>query len=210
MATPVNPRHLAERAEVLTRELREIATQMLSVAPSPESTEKAKQLREVCRSIERLESSRVSVPAELRNLKTTLVAELGQEEELGEALESLRGELESMSAEIQKIFPAKDQDTKPRRRRPRSNVPRTDKQVLREFLVKALKAHGGRASIHDTLKWMREHLQNRFLPGDLETRTSGEVVWENNTCWERYNLVQEGVLKSDSPRGVWELNGEHH
>ena len=58
---------------------------------------------------------------------------------------------------------------------------------------------------------MQEHLQHRLLPGDLETRaSSGEVVWENNTCWERYNLVQEGILKSDSPRGVWELNGDHH
>lgn len=210
MATPVNPLHLSERAEVLTRELREVAGQLLGLVPSEESTEKTKQLREVSRSIERLESSRISVPTELRNLKTTLVAELGLDEEVGDALESLRGELEFMSAEIQKILPTKDHDSKPRRRRPRSNVPRTDKQVLREFLVKALKAHDGRASIHDTLKWMREHLQNRFLPGDLETRTSGEVVWENNTCWERYNLVQEGILKSDSPRGVWELNGDHH
>lgn len=210
MAAPANPRHLAERAEVLTRELREIAGQMLGLTPSPESREKTNQLREVSRTIERLESSRISVPAELRNLKTTLVTELSLEEEVGEALESLRGELESMSADIQKILPAKDHDAKPRRRRPRSNVPRTDKQVLREYLVKALKAHGGRASIHDALKWMKEHLQHRFLPGDLETRTSGEVVWENNTCWERYNLVQEGILKSDSPRGVWELNGDHH
>lgn len=210
MSVSQNPRHLAERAEVLTRELREVAGQLLGLIPSEESTEKTKQLREVSRSIERLESSRISVPTELRNLKTTLVAELGLDEEVGDALESLRGELESISAEIQKILPAKDYDTKPRRRRPRSNVPRTDKQVLREYLVKALKAQGGRASIHDTLKWMREHLQNRFLPGDLETRTSGEVVWENNTCWERYNLVQEGILKSDSPRGVWELNGDYH
>ncbi|HEY4417359.1 MAG TPA: hypothetical protein VGO57_16830 [Verrucomicrobiae bacterium] len=210
MAATHNPRHLAERAEVLTRELREIAGQLLGLVPSEESTEKIKQLREVARSIERLESSRISVPTELRNLKTTLVTELSLEEEVGEALESLRGELESLSAEIQKTLPAKDHDAKPRHRRPRSNVPRTDKQVLREFLVKALKAHDGRASIHEALKRMEEHLENRFLPGDLETRASGEVVWENNTCWERYNLVQEGILKSNSPRGVWELNGDHH
>jgi prefoldin subunit 5 len=210
MATTDNLRQLAERAKILTRELREIVGQMLGVAPSPESAEKTKQLREVSRTIERLESSRVSVPAELRNLKTTLLTEVSLDEEVGEALETLRGELESLQAEIQNQVPASDQDAKPRCKRTRSNSPRTDKQVLREFLLKSLKAHGGRASIHDALKWMQEHLQSRFLPGDLEIRSSGEVVWENNTCWERYSLVQEGILKNDSPRGVWELNGEHH
>ena len=210
MTTPLNPNQLAERAEALTSELREILAQMLGVSPSAESKEKTKQLREVSRTIERLESSRVSIPAELRNLKTTLLTEVSCEEEVGEALESLRDELEFMLAQVQKQLPAKNQDAKPRPKRTRSSSPKTDKAILREYLVKALKAHGGRASIHDTLMWMKEHLQQRFLPGDLELRKSGEVAWENNTCWERYNLVQAGVLKNDSPRGVWELNGDHH
>ena len=195
----------------MTRELREVASQMVGLVPGEELAEKTKQLREVARAIERLESSQISVPAELRNLKSTLVSEVGLEEEVAEALEALRGDLAAIQAEIQVSLPAKGQDDKPRRRHPRSNAARTDKQVLREYLIKALRAQGGRATIHDTLEWMKEHLQNRLLPGDLETRaSSGDVVWENNTCWERYNLVQEGILKSDSPRGVWELNGDHH
>lgn len=210
MSTHANPRHLAERAEVLTRELREIINQMISVGPTAESEEKKNQLREISRTVERLESSQVSVPSELRNLKTALITELSIEEETGDAIASLLGELLAIQSELQKRLPSMDRESKQRRRHPRSGSPKTEKRVLRENLIKALKAHGGRATINDTLKWMREHLQHRFLPGDLETRASGEVVWENNTCWERYNLVQEGVLKSDSPRGIWELNGEDH
>ena len=62
---------------------------------------------------------------------------------------------------------------------------------------------------HDVLDWMEEHLKDKLLPGDLERRTTGELVWQNNTCWERFTLVQEGILKSHSPRGIWELTDGH-
>ncbi|MFN3396352.1 MAG: winged helix-turn-helix domain-containing protein, partial [Thermodesulfovibrionales bacterium] len=32
--------------------------------------------------------------------------------------------------------------------------------------------------------------------------------WENTAQWCRNTLVQEGLLSSDSPRGIWEITAE--
>lgn len=49
---------------------------------------------------------------------------------------------------------------------------------------------------------MKLHL----LPGDLALLSSGEPRWWNATQFERYALKEEGYLRDDSPRGVWELS----
>jgi hypothetical protein len=42
-------------------------------------------------------------------------------------------------------------------------------------------------------------------PGDFESTRSGAVLWENRAQWERLKMVKEGLLRADSPHGVWEL-----
>ncbi len=49
-------------------------------------------------------------------------------------------------------------------------------------------------------------MKDKFLSGDMNQRETGEIIWKNNVDWERYKLVKEGVLKQDSPNGIWELN----
>jgi len=42
---------------------------------------------------------------------------------------------------------------------------------------------------------------------DLELVPSGTSKrWEKRANWERYQMVQEGLLRSDSPQGIWELS----
>lgn len=198
---------LIERADPLVQELRQLVAGLAQYHESPEAQEKAEQLKEICRTITRLESLKVAVPNELRNLKTDLVGELSVDEQVREAFVALRDGLVEVLDAIQQRLGKPATGDKPRRKR--SHLPRTEKAVLREYLLRALKAKGGRASIHEVLAWMEEHLRDRLQPGDLETRSTGEVVWQNNTCWERFNLIQEGILKPDSPRGIWELNDDH-
>uniref|UniRef100_A0A7C3EZC1 Restriction system protein Mrr-like N-terminal domain-containing protein n=1 Tax=candidate division WOR-3 bacterium TaxID=2052148 RepID=A0A7C3EZC1_UNCW3 len=31
------------------------------------------------------------------------------------------------------------------------------------------------------------------------------IRWRNAAQWARYNMVKQGWLKSNSPRGVWEI-----
>ena len=33
-----------------------------------------------------------------------------------------------------------------------------------------------------------------------------EYVWQNNAKWERFQMIQEGLLRRGSPRGIWELS----
>ncbi len=57
------------------------------------------------------------------------------------------------------------------------------------------------------LKQIGLEMNNRLTPADLEaTRSSPhEQKWRNRAKWARQNLVLEGFLKSDSPRGLWEI-----
>jgi hypothetical protein len=47
----------------------------------------------------------------------------------------------------------------------------------------------------------------KLLPGDAEWRAATkDHAWENNAKWERYRMTQEGIIRTGSPRGIWELN----
>jgi hypothetical protein len=78
--------------------------------------------------------------------------------------------------------------------------------VLRESIIQALTELGGSAHCSKVLDRMEELLEDKLLPGDLETRgKNGEPVWQNNARWERQRMVNEGILRSDSKFGYWEL-----
>jgi hypothetical protein len=38
-----------------------------------------------------------------------------------------------------------------------------------------------------------------------ETVETDGYVWQNNACRGRYQMTREGILRTDSPRGIWEL-----
>lgn len=77
---------------------------------------------------------------------------------------------------------------------------------MREQVVLALKQLGGKAKVSDVIEEMTRQLDGKLLPGDLVWRqATNEPAWQNNAKWERYQMVQDGVLRGDSPRGVWEL-----
>jgi restriction system protein len=41
---------------------------------------------------------------------------------------------------------------------------------------------------------------------DYEKLPSGvKIRWQNTAQWERYKMVQDGLLRSDSPKGIWEI-----
>jgi hypothetical protein len=75
------------------------------------------------------------------------------------------------------------------------------------LIIEVLKSRGGRAKVAEALEGVGERLKDKFLPGDLEVRQDGKTpAWRNNAQWERLRMVHDGVLRSDSPNGVWELS----
>ena len=180
----------------------------LAGAASEQSAMQA-QLKEVARSSERLQAQGHPIPDDLRRLKLDLMMRLENGEqaaaELKQWAEGLRPLLASIDAALTKARQSGNGPKTKGSRMRKEKAPRTSQEVLREYLLTALRELGGSAHCSAVKDRMREMLAGRFQPGDLLKRDTGEIVWENNTHWERNALVKEGILKKNSPRGVWEL-----
>ena len=84
--------------------------------------------------------------------------------------------------------------------------PRLAQDGLRRPLLETLHALGGRARVRDLRPAIGERLASRLGSGDFDRLKSGEERWWNAVQWERYKLKEEGYLRADSRRGVWELS----
>lgn len=90
-----------------------------------------------------------------------------------------------------------------RRAAPPDRLPQKE---FRQPLLEVLYELGGSERVADLRPILKEKIGTTLLPGDLEQVATGEERWWNATCWERSNLVREGYLRDDSPRGTWELS----
>ena len=178
----------------------------------PDTAEQEAQLRAVAKTIEQLEKQRVPVPDSLRQTKMDLVAKIGQQNQfdqqirmLGDGLAEVLEMIEQSSGKPRSEGKPQ-KETQPRQRRPRSSSPpKTSMPVLREYIIQALSELGGSARGSDVLELMEDILRDKLLPGDMERHKDGEVVWRNNTRWERHFMTKDGILLKDSKRGYWEL-----
>ena len=95
--------------------------------------------------------------------------------------------------------------------RSRGRAPRTPAGVLlpeSEYVVPLLSAlaeRGGSAPVRDVLEAVGQALDGKLTPVDNERITSGTIRWRNRTQFVRLQLVAEGLMAKDSPRGVWSL-----
>ena len=168
--------------------------------------EKEAQLREIAKAAEKLEKMGVPVPDALRAEKTRLAADLGTQSQSEQTLQHLADEFTGIVKDLNTRLGLGDAVTKPKKPATKRSRPKTDKSVLRKNIIKALRTLGGRARVADVIEEMGRQLKGKLLPGDLEWREStNEYAWQNNAKWERYRMTQDGTLRSDSPRGYWEL-----
>lgn len=169
------------------------------------------QLREIARAMDRLDKQGVPVPDALRGEKTRLAAAVGAGTEAMQTLGLLADDLEEVLTDLKQRIGRPGEAShqkKPRVKRPRS--PKTDKATLRDLLIEALRHFNGCAPKKAVLEYMEAKLRDRLLPGDLEWRAAtNDHVWQNTTCWLRFALTQDGTMKAGSPKGTWELNGDH-
>ena len=81
-------------------------------------------------------------------------------------------------------------------------------KAFRQPLLEILYELGGSAHTRQLRAVVKERMNPLLLPGDLELVSTGEERWWNATCWERSELVKEGYLRADSPRGTWTLSNK--
>jgi hypothetical protein len=103
-----------------------------------------------------------------------------------------------------------DEETRAARRnlgRLRNGV-RTPEGAYYGPILRALDERGGSAPIGDVLNRVGEMMREALKPVDRQPMPSdpSQPRWRNAAQWARHALVQRGLLKDGSPRGVWELS----
>jgi len=94
------------------------------------------------------------------------------------------------------------------KRRRAHRVPRgvrTPQSEFRAPILRILYEAGGSAKMSEVVDGVGALMQQRLNDVDRQTMASGEIRWRNAVQWERNQMVNEGLLRKDSPRGVWQL-----
>lgn len=66
---------------------------------------------------------------------------------------------------------------------------------------------GGSSKAAEVLERVGKVMKPRLKPVDFQPLASGpeNPRWRNAAQWARNSMVKDGLLKPDSPRGVWEI-----
>ena len=180
-------------------------------ANSQETATMETQLREIAKTIERLEKIGVAVPDSLRAEKTKLALELETKKESFLGLKLIAEGLDKLLRDIAvrtNHLPKRVVGAKRKKRSKSVEGLQTPRDEIKDCLVDSLRELGGYAHCSDVLDIMNQKLAEKFLPGDLESDKSFGVRWRHNAHWARLNLANNGILAKDSPRGYWKLNKE--
>jgi hypothetical protein len=84
---------------------------------------------------------------------------------------------------------------------------RTPNKAFHLPILRALVQLGGSGPIQTVLDRVHEMMKDQLNDFDYQSLPSNPhtIRWENNAQWARFQLVNEGYLAADSPRGVWEI-----
>ena len=75
-------------------------------------------------------------------------------------------------------------------------------------ILQILSAMGGSGKVADVLDRVGEKMKGTLKQWDYEPLASSpdNLRWRNTAQWARNSMVNEGLLKKDSPRGIWEIS----
>jgi len=85
---------------------------------------------------------------------------------------------------------------------------RTTENSFREPILEALQGLGGSARMNDVLNRIEKTMKSALTPHDYQPLPSDpkQIRWRNTAQWCRNTLVNEGLMKKDSPWGIWEIS----
>ncbi len=84
---------------------------------------------------------------------------------------------------------------------------KTHLEAFRYPILEALDRLEVAGRVRDVFRIVEEIMSEQLNTYDYLPLPSdpNSVRWKTTAHWERYNMVQEGLLSGDSPRGVWEI-----
>lgn len=87
---------------------------------------------------------------------------------------------------------------------------RTPEAAFRMPILRALDALGGESPVQDVLAKVYAEMESQLKPVDLESLPSDpkNPRWRNTAMWQRQRMVDDGLLRNDSPRGMWAITAK--
>jgi hypothetical protein len=75
-------------------------------------------------------------------------------------------------------------------------------------ILKSLIKLGGRGTVNEVLDMVEKEMHKQLKDIDYGHLPSNPemIRWRNTAQWARASMVKEGLLKDNSPRGVWEIS----
>lgn len=130
--------------------------------------------------------------------------------EIANRLTEFRSKVHSLQKEWDNIFSTRVA----RKRGKRKHFPRlqrglrTPEDAFRRPILETLMEMGGAGQVEKVLDRVDEKMKAILNDYDRQPLPSHphEVRWRNTAQWCRNSMVQEGLLKADSPRGIWEIS----
>ncbi len=94
---------------------------------------------------------------------------------------------------------------KKRSKRLPRNSGRADQSIFIKPILQVIHDLGGNASAKDVLAKLEKSMKSQLSPIDLEPLKSGQIRWKNTAQWARNELVSDGFLAKETPRGIWKI-----
>lgn len=115
-------------------------------------------------------------------------------------------EVIELKSALPRLSAGKLPSARPSVARPRLRGKVTPEREYRAPILATLMEMGGRGRVKDILKKVEAKMKDKLTKLDYGKLPSGAYVrWKNYAMWERLNMINDGLLKKDSPRGIWEI-----
>lgn len=122
--------------------------------------------------------------------------------------------IEKCIADIQAIqgeWNSSGSKSRQKKRKAGARLPRgecTPQNAYRLPILRALVALGGKARMSEVLERVYEEMKPYLKPVDLDTLPLDPNLprWRLKAQWERFEMVKDGLLQNDSPRGIWAIS----
>lgn len=124
-------------------------------------------------------------------------------------------ELKTLRAQVQSLEPSLKRLVRPGAGQPGGDTvqpglsrPQTPQPAFRAPILQALVEMGGSGQAHAVLTRVEQLMHAQLTPVDLEELPSNghPIRWRVSARWCRNTMRREGLLKSGSPNGTWEIS----
>lgn len=84
---------------------------------------------------------------------------------------------------------------------------KTPQSAYRIPILRTLVTLGGEADMDVVLERVQALMGDQLNAHDLDTLADGKTIrWRNTAQWARNTLREEGLIRDDTPRGVWGIS----